>query len=458
MNYKKLSELPVAEAISGEDTVPIVQGGSTKKAAIDKIIGSTTKEITVLKGEIDSVSDSVNALWELNEGISFDFVTDSVEANTKTVPNGGKYAAVEEIGGKTVVWNCLLDRTAFPKTNTKNGISWTNNSDGTITISGDATGHSDFCLGKDIAVIPEHKYILFVSVEPMTNLVTQVVKVKTSGEVENEIFESCKNIISFENTKSISIYIKRNTNNAVSGYAIPFLSDLTLLFGIGNEPTDTDDPQIAWIKQYVEVHPEYNAGELVSAKAENIKYKAATIGDIPAAVCNLTGYGWSVGSIHNSIERTENGWQYVQRVGSVDMGALTWSYYLLSNKKNMFFSININKAKGLYNLLTSAYVKFNQPDILKAGDKIIIGNADSTQIRIIDNAFTDAGSFKAAISGVPLYYELAEPIVTDITDLMVNFPKIFAVEAGGTITFDNDTGLSVPSEIKYVRKLSEVGA
>ena len=37
---------------------------------------------------------------------------------------------------------------------------------------------------------------------------------------------------------------------------------------------------------------------------------------IPAAVRNLPGYGWSAGSVANTIERTENGWQYVQRVGS----------------------------------------------------------------------------------------------------------------------------------------------
>ena len=37
---------------------------------------------------------------------------------------------------------------------------------------------------------------------------------------------------------------------------------------------------------------------------------------IPAAVKALPGYGCSVGSVANTIERTENGWQYVQRVGS----------------------------------------------------------------------------------------------------------------------------------------------
>lgn len=37
---------------------------------------------------------------------------------------------------------------------------------------------------------------------------------------------------------------------------------------------------------------------------------------IPDAVKQLPGYGWSAGSVANTVERTENGWQYVQRVGS----------------------------------------------------------------------------------------------------------------------------------------------
>lgn len=37
---------------------------------------------------------------------------------------------------------------------------------------------------------------------------------------------------------------------------------------------------------------------------------------IPSAVRNLPGYGWSTGSVANTVERTEDGWQYVQRVGS----------------------------------------------------------------------------------------------------------------------------------------------
>ena len=37
-------------------------------------------------------------------------------------------------------------------------------------------------------------------------------------------------------------------------------------------------------------------------------------------------------------------------------------------------------------------------------------------VTIKDTSYTDAATFKAAMQGVILYYELAEPIVTEITD------------------------------------------
>lgn len=45
-------------------------------------------------------------------------------------------------------------------------------------------------------------------------------------------------------------------------------------------------------------------------------YQQPSTYPIPSAVQALPGYGWSAGSVANTVERTDNGWQYVQRVGS----------------------------------------------------------------------------------------------------------------------------------------------
>ena len=70
---------------------------------------------------------------------------------------------------------------------------------------------------------------------------------------------------------------------------------------------------------------------------------------------------------------------------------------------------------------------------------------------------------KSYINGRYLYYELAEPIVTDISDIIGDtFQEPFEVETGGSLTFKNTNGdgyqIAVPSDIQYVVALSEVNA
>ena len=82
-------------------------------------------------------------------------------------------------------------------------------------------------------------------------------------------------------------------------------------------------------------------------------------------------------------------------------------------------------------------------------------------MRVRDTAYTDATAFKQAMSGVMLYYELAAPIVTDISSLIPDdFLRNMEVEAGGSVTFkggNDDYRIPVPSEEEYIVKLSEIG-
>lgn len=47
----------------------------------------------------------LDALWKLNQGISYEFQTEDTEAYQKTIPSGAKLVSIERIGGKTIVWN-----------------------------------------------------------------------------------------------------------------------------------------------------------------------------------------------------------------------------------------------------------------------------------------------------------------------------------------------------------------
>lgn len=209
--------------------------------------------------------------------------------------------------------------------------------------------------------------------------------------------------------------------------------------------------------------------ELVSALVDevlvaNAAGNSTATHPIPAAVRSLPGYGWSAGSVANTVERTENGWQYVQRVGSVDLGTLRWSPQKISidaYRYQITLPLMLSNTK---NIVTAAY------SYVGGGTwtgEIGIGTYYSI-IQIFDSAYSDGtaeslAAFKAHVTGVPLYYELATPITTDITALMGDALAPFAVEAGGSITLhhpkaDEGFTLDVPGKIQYITKLSEVSA
>ena len=94
-------------------------------------------------------------------------------------------------------------------------------------------------------------------------------------------------------------------------------------------------------------------------------------------------------------------------------------------------------------------------------DKTICADGDANsvlQIQIKDSAYTDGATFKLAMSGVMLYYELAEEIITDI-EIPTELTDWLEVEAGGSVTFknaDETKQLTVPNAVSLVRKLDEV--
>ena len=94
-----------------------------------------------------------------------------------------------------------------------------------------------------------------------------------------------------------------------------------------------------------------------------------------------------------------------RRYGVVDLGTQNWSSY------NDTFYANINGAKvpaytAVANAICSKYPMVKMSD-LDSLDKVIAINTGQSRVNAKDTAYTDAASFKAAMSGVMLVYELA---------------------------------------------------
>lgn len=182
---------------------------------------------------------------------------------------------------------------------------------------------------------------------------------------------------------------------------------------------------------------------------------------IPEAIKALPGYGWSAGTARNYVDYENK--RYVQCVSSVDLGTLDWTSRLstVDNSIYVFISNDLNANNRGNSGLCSQYdlVTSNIDATIVKKDKFFYYNP--LNIAFIDKSYTDATAFKQAMQGVILYYELANPIVTDISSLVHDdFLRNLEVEAGGSITFkggNDDYRIPVPSEEEYIVKLSEVG-
>lgn len=122
----------------------------------------------------------------------------------------------------------------------------------------------------------------------------------------------------------------------------------------------------------------------------------------------------SAGSAHDEIRynKVTQKWEKVVRIGEVDLGAFNYIYQPPIEgtfPHGYYQTIVEGKAIGNSNMLCSMYsVNVNWTS------EGIRGSESSNYVYVKDSAYTDAASFKAAMQGVILYYELAEPIVTEL--------------------------------------------
>lgn len=188
---------------------------------------------------------------------------------------------------------------------------------------------------------------------------------------------------------------------------------------------------------------------------------------IPQAIQNLEGYCWSVGTAYNYVDFENK--KYYKCVGRVDLGTVGFYQYsdvsFVGKMQVIEGFKNTNNSTIAPNFLCTKYEAKPQAEVW--GHKDVTGISASTSVNtyiyINDTSFSDINSFKKSLQGVYLYYELAEPVVTDISDIIDDtFQEPFKVESGGSLTFKNVNGdgyqVAVPSDIQYTVKLSEVNS
>ena len=420
-------------------------------------IAENTAEISAVKLSEKELQRRVNALYDIGQGITHRFETDSSTAYAKTIPTGGKLMSVKNIGGRSIMWNQLVK--PVPTVVTQAGVKFTFSDDGIITLNGTATTTGSAVSVQSVKNQKGHKYLMIAS--PLSGVYGA-----------NQLMFSSQSF--GQDSTGHGTIIVNESSNAVWYYTIyvyngvtydnvklqPQIYDLTTMFGSGNEPTTVEEFEKIFPADY---YP-YNAGEVVRTGVTEV-----AVGDtaypIPEAIKALPGYGWSAGTARNYVDYENK--QYVQCVQSVDLGTLSWVAGVGGKVSFQTSQVTGQKLTKNYsvppNIICSKYSTKTQNELW--GHINVTGiTADANTdgyIDVNDTSYPDVTAFKQAMQGVILYYELANPIITDISTLIPDdFLWNIEVEAGGSVTFKNSNDsyrIPVPSEEEYIVKLSEVG-
>lgn len=447
-----LEKNPVKPGATTEQAQQIEQN-KTDIASLKVETGSLKEDLTSKadKTSLAQTDRKLDALWKLNQGISYEFQTDEAEAYQKTVPSGAKMANVKSIGGKTIVWNQL--NLNGEKSATKYGISFINNKDGSWTITGTCSASDGKSANTPIYLfsnkfVSGHKYLVKAD--------------KYFGENYGFAINGASNplkeavIINYAFNPIIFVKDKVTVDNVMIRMNI---FDLTQMFGTGHEPFTPEEFEAMFPADY---YP-YNAGELMSAPVNEVIYLDAksqeTSYQIPQAILNLPGYGWSAEDVRNEVNWENK--KYIKRVGkyTIDGSEIIFkenTYWVMTvtdfekPRPSTENAICVNFKVG-----NKYSEKWGTVTFRRASNGFVFADSESK--------FANANEVKDYFqqNNETIYYELNEEQIIDISDIIDNtFQEPIEVEAGGTLTFRNSHGddyrIPVPNSEEYVISLAEV--
>ena len=134
----------------------------------------------------------------------------------------------------------------------------------------------------------------------------------------------------------------------------------------------------------------------------------------------------SAGSAHDEIRynKASGKWEKVVRIVEMDMGSLDWFDDTFNGVPTFTSKSITNGVLHQYDTIGGALIaKYSQmptfAHLTSSDDKVFVFNSAAhapNTLAVRDTAYTDAASFKAAMQGVILYYELAEPVIREIDE------------------------------------------
>lgn len=272
---------------SGEKAVQDIQNaGSEQLGEMQTVAEEFTadrEQITTNREDISSLKEemsknylddaktkrSLDALWKLNQGISYQFETDTERAYQKDIPSGAKLASVKKIGGRTIVWNQLANLNEFENT-TINGIVYTNNKDGSISVKGTASDVSHKNINQ-FKMISSHKYYVGSRGAVCEGWLAYGLYVSELTGYSMTAKNGTITTADRDADASLNFHVWDGITVDITFY--PQLVDLTQMFGVGNEPSTPEEFEALFPKDY---YP-YNEGTLMSTSVNKVDVENANL-------------------------------------------------------------------------------------------------------------------------------------------------------------------------------------
>lgn len=463
-------------------------------------IAENTANIGRVKLTDKELQRRVNALYDIGQGVTHKFETDTDTAYAKTVPTGAKLMSVKSIGGRNLVFNQIVNPNNFRPSYTMNGVTFTKIDNVKFVANGTATGGDAYFSGSFVP-IKGHVY-LEKSCPKGGSATTYRSYLTGSGVVMDTNYGSGVIAPLNVDTRVYMVPLMVKSGATVNNLVVyPQIYDLTAMFGSGNEPSTAEEFEAMFPADY---YP-YNAGEIVSAGVTEIVEQGKNVFDYTDKIY----HGANASKVENGIVYTKGLTTTVLNIPTIIGNKYTLSFKVKSNTANQGgLRWSIQRGKNTSYAHDSSLIKSEvgyeaskeyQAVATFVADTDFVslctieGMVYDVQLELGDTA-TDYSPFyqteypiPEAIRNLPGYgvegnivdYEnktytqvnsvsgteikaLATPIVTDISTLIDDdFLRNLTVEAGGSVTFKNSNGdsyrIPVPSEEEYIVKLSEVG-
>ena len=352
-----------------------------------------------------------------------------------------------------------------PSSGVLNGISYTINADGTIVLNGTASASTTIILDSKKHLAPSHKFLVYSgNNRAFPNYQGFDVHVYAGITYANDFYD---------NTGNGKIYTALGTHDGYQCTLVtregesfsnevfrPQFFDLTAM---GMEDITTAD-EFAQRMGYPSIdampYIPYTEGTIKNLTATGIESRNAAGAVVASLPLNISGIVRadgtqlfpeglrSAGSARDMVDRV-NG-RAEKRILVTDLGSLEWRKDTLSNGRWAFYQTNDipeMKYTGQLDILCPKYptVKLENAESGTYTRENIVFTKPNRQLFIVDMSFNTTAEFKAAMTGVPLYGELAEPETVTFSPMKA----FYKTEQGGTERLTGEDSAPIVADMGY---------